>query len=159
MELSGSAGSHGVTEDELTAVLAKAARDHRSESVRAELIFSEPAASATLGIWRFSSGQWSAVLKVLRHSAKGSALWQSHEDVDHWYYWRREADAYSSGLFAVFAGGMRTPVCLGVFDRPTGSVGVWMEDLRAGVPAASWTLQQYRSAAEALGRAKAPARP
>jgi hypothetical protein len=135
MELSGSAGSHGVTEDELTAVLAKAARHRRPESVRAELIFSEPAASATLGIWRFISDQWSAVLKVLRHSTKGSALWQSDEDVDHsYYYWRREADAYSSGLFAAFAGGMRTPACLGVFDRPDRSVGVWMEDLRDPKP-------------------------
>ncbi len=64
--------------------------------------------------------------------------------------------AYSSSLFAALAGGMRTPIGLGVFDRPR-SVGVWMEDLRHGVPAASWTLQQYRLAAEALGRPKAAA--
>jgi Phosphotransferase enzyme family len=62
--------------------------------------------------------------------------------------------AYSSSLFAALAGGMRTPIGLGVFDRPDRSVGVWMEDLRHGVPAASWTLQQYRLAAEALGRAQ-----
>ena len=156
-ERSGAEGDHGVTGEELEAVLGAAHR-LRLEDVDAELIFSEPAVSATLGIWRFSADGWSAVLKVLRHSTVGSGLWQSGREVDHWYYWRREAEAYSSGLLAAFAVGARAPACLGVFNRPDSSVGIWLEDVGGATPAAGWDAERHRVAAAALGRAQGRSR-
>src|SRR5438552_1048606 len=119
-------------------------------SLACEQIFEEAVASATAGIWRFTDDSWSVILKVLRHQAGGSPRWQSGEDEDHWYYWRREALAYSSGLLAHLARPLRAPRCYGVFDRPDGSISLWLEDLRFAAPAAAWPLNRYRLAAFAL---------
>ena len=77
------------------------------------------------------------ILKVLRHGGGGSPLWQSGEEESHWYYWRREALAFSSGLLDAFSDDLRAPQCLGLFERPDGSVGIWLEDLRHTLPAAA----------------------
>ncbi len=146
--------SHSASGDEIRTVWCSLAGDRGEESVESELIFSEVIASATVGIWRFASEGRSAVLKVLRHGEGGSPNWRSGEDVGHWYYWRREALAYSSGLLDHLAGPLRAPRCLGVFERPDNSVGIWMEDLAAGTPAAAWDLARYRSASHALGVAQ-----
>jgi len=123
-------------------------------SVVCEQIFADAVASATAGIWRFTSGNWSVVLKVLRHQAGDNPHWQSGEDDGHWYYWRREALAYSSGLLGRLTGSLRAPLCFGVFDREDGSVGVWLEDLNGAPSTTSWSLVRYKSAAFALGRAQ-----
>lgn len=147
-------GEHGADANELAAVVRSAPKSVRPEEVSAELIFSEPAASATVGIWRFRAGGWSAILKVIRHGASGSPLWRSGREESHWYYWRREALAYSSDLLGTFTDGLRAPRCLGVFDRPDGSVGIWLEDLGYAQPAGAWDVERYRSAAVALGQAQ-----
>jgi hypothetical protein len=124
----------------------------RPEDFSAELIFTDPGASATAGIWRFRAGEWSVILKVLRHGGGGSPLWRSGEEESHWYYWRREALAYSSGLLDAFSLDLRAPQCLGVFDRHDGSVAIWLEDLRHAQPATGWGIERYRAAARALGQ-------
>ncbi|MGH9021507.1 MAG: phosphotransferase, partial [Acidimicrobiia bacterium] len=60
----------------------------------------------------------------------------------------------SSGLLAGLTPPLRAPRCYGVFDRPDDSIGLWLEDLRRGAPAAAWSLDGYRSAAFALGMAQ-----
>jgi len=145
---------HGTGPEELAEVLARCEGARPPGDITAELVHAEPAASATVGIWRFSAGDWSVILKVLGHRSGGSALWQSGAPEDHWYYWRREANAYSSGLLSALAGGLRAPSCIGVFDRPDGTVGLWLEDLGADQSAAGWDLDRYRTAATALGRAQ-----
>jgi hypothetical protein len=111
-------------------------------------------ASATAGLWRVRVADRSAVVKLLAHApAGGSPNWRSGEKESHWYYWRREAEAYGSGLLAGLGGGLRAPRCDLVADRDDGSVALWLEDLR-GDPASSWSLDRYRQAARHLGQAQ-----
>jgi hypothetical protein len=146
----------GVDVDELRAVLAAAAGpgDLDPDSLACEQLVADAVASATAGIWRFSHDGWSVVLKVLHHHAGNSPNWQSGQDEGHWYYWRREALAYSSGLLDHLPGSLRAPQCFGVFNRPDSSIGLWLEDLRPAIPTSSWSSDDYRSAAFALGHAQ-----
>lgn len=145
---------HGTDEAELRAVIAASGSNVAPGELAAELIFSEAAASATVGIWRFAGGDWSVVLKVIRHGEAGSPMWRSGEETDHWYFWEREALAYRSGLLDALPRGLRAPRCLGVFRRADDGVAVWMEDLRAARAAAAWDLDGYRAAAHHLGLAQ-----
>jgi Phosphotransferase enzyme family len=111
-------------------------------------------ASATAGLWRIRSADRSAVVKLLAHApAGGSPNWRSGERESHWYYWRREAEAYRSGLLDGLGGGLRAPRCDLVADREDGSVALWLEDL-GGDPASSWSVDRYHDAARHLGRAQ-----
>jgi Phosphotransferase enzyme family len=110
-------------------------------------------ASATAAIDRVRCGGRSAVVKVLAPSSPGHAKWTAGADEAHWYYWRREAEAYASGLLGTLAGGLRAPDCALVADRPDGSVALWLEDLD-GAPASAWPLDRYRLAARHLGAAQ-----
>jgi hypothetical protein len=111
-------------------------------------------ASATAGLWSVRIADRSAVVKLLAHApAGGSPNWRSGDEESHWYYWRREAEAYGSGLLAGLGGGLRAPRCDLVADRGDGSVALWLEDLR-GDPAASWSLDRYQQAARHLGQAQ-----
>jgi hypothetical protein len=110
-------------------------------------------ASATAGIYRVRYGERSAVVKVLAPSSPGHEKWQAGVDDGHWYYWRREGEAYASGLLDTLGGGLRAPDCPLVADRPEGSVAVWLEDLR-GAPASTWTIERFGLAARHLGAAQ-----
>src|SRR5437870_2488650 len=110
--------SHEADFDEIRAVVAASAGPSDPSVLACEQIFAQAVASATTGIRRFANEGWSVVLKVLRHQAGGSPSWRSGADEKHWYYWRREALAYSSGLLARLAGPLRAPGCYGIFDRP-----------------------------------------
>lgn len=111
-------------------------------------------ASATAGLWRVRVGHRSAVVKVLAHAPEGgSENWRSGVDVTHWYYWRREAEAYRSGLLGGLGGGLRAPRCELIADRADGSVALWLEDL-AGEAAPRWPIDRYRLAARHLGQAQ-----
>ena len=146
--------AHGADRAEVAAVLEASGAPVRADDLVADLIFAEAAASATVGIWRFRGGDWSVVLKVIRHGGGGSPMWQSGEAADHWYFWEREALAYGSGLLDRLGGGLRAPKCLGVFRRPDGGVGLWIEDLRHADAAATWDIDGYRAAAHRLGLAQ-----
>jgi hypothetical protein len=114
----------------------------------------DPIASATAGIWRVSGDRWSVVLKLIRHADGGHPNWLSSEDPDHWYYWKREVLAYQSDLPGSFAGCLRGPACLGIFERADGSVALWLEDAGRGSPAPSWELERYERAARDIGQAQ-----
>jgi hypothetical protein len=111
-------------------------------------------ASATAGLWRVRSGDRTAVVKLLAHDAAAEGNWRSGTDPGHWYYWRREADAYASGVLAGLRGGLRAPACQLVAERRDGSVAVWLEDLAAAISAPRWALSRYEVAARHLGRAQ-----
>jgi hypothetical protein len=111
-------------------------------------------ASATAGLWRVRVADRSAVLKVLAHAPDdGSPNWRSGEEEAHWYYWRREAEAYRSGLLDGLGGGLRAPRCDLVAERHDGAVALWLEDLQ-GDPASSWSVGRYHPAARHLGQAQ-----
>jgi hypothetical protein len=94
-----------------------------------------------------------AVVKLVAHEPdRGSENWRSGADESHWYYWRREAEAYGSGLLdRLGAGGLRAPRCLLVAERGDGSVALWLEDV-GREPASSWSLDRHGIAARHLGR-------
>ena len=61
-------------------------------------------AQATVGLWRARVGDRTAIVKVLAPAPEATGFWRPGTAVDHWYWWRREADAYASGLLATLAG-------------------------------------------------------
>jgi len=132
---------------ELRAVFGGDAAGRRA--VRLEQLY-EPVASATSGIWRVATRGRSAVLKLVAHAEGDHPQWQSGDDVGHWYYWRREVDAYETGVLAGMPGHLRAPRCLHVATRADGSVALWLEDLGAAT-AAAWSLDRYGVAAFHLG--------
>jgi hypothetical protein len=142
--------------DEVRAVFGKPVE---SGGVSVEPLAHTVIASATVGIWRVRCGERSAVVKVLAHRPGGHENWRSGEAEDHWYYWRREAAAYESGLLGSLGSGvsgapggrLRAPDCYLVAERHDGSVALWIEDLR-GAPGPAWPIPRYGLAARQLGR-------
>jgi hypothetical protein len=113
----------------------------------------EAVPSGTGGLWRVGGDGWSLVRKLVRHSDQGSPNWLTGEAIDHWYYWRREVLAYTSGLTASFSGGLRGPRLCAAVEQDDGSVALWLED--AGSHAGqTWALERYGEAARHLGRAQ-----
>jgi hypothetical protein len=144
--------THGgaVPADEVSAVFG----DRRLGPTKVEPLPHTAVASATAGLWRVRVADRSAVVKVLAHSPdRGSPNWRSGGDEAHWYYWRREAEAYRSGLLDGLGGGLRAPRCDLVAERDDDTVAVWLEDLR-GDPAPSWSIDRYHLAARHLGQAQ-----
>jgi hypothetical protein len=107
--------------------------------------------AATAGVWHVETGSDSAVLKVIHPNQSGDPRWPAALEPEHPYYWRREAIAYSSGLLERLVG-LRAPACRGVFDRPGGSVALWLEEVPEPPP---WTPERLASVAHGLGRSQA----
>jgi len=84
---------------------------------------------------------WTMILKIL-HSKPDSKPGDSH-------YWRREADAYQSGLFNNLPPCVAAPRCFAVTDYPNES-WIWLEDVKDEL--ARWPLQRYGLAARHLGQ-------
>ena len=104
-----------------------------------------------LGVYRFNGVgfdgpaalRWSLVLKVLGPQADG----RTRSD---WNFWRREADAYRSGVLDELPGDLAAPRCLAVTDQPDGSVRLWLEEVREDL-GERWPLPRYGVAARHLG--------
>lgn len=111
----------------------------------------EPIVGGTLGVWRVRAGARTAVLKLLGVRDSGHPNWRAGVDESDWMYWRREACAYESGLFAELADGLRAPDCYHVATRADGSVALWLEDLR-GHCGSGWLVAEYGPAARHFGR-------
>src|SRR5262249_33986528 len=82
--------------------------------------------AATSGIWHVATDSDSAVLKVVQLSEAGSLRWPAAPGSEHPYYWRREVEVYESGLVERLVG-LCAPACRGIFERPDGSVALWLE--------------------------------
>jgi hypothetical protein len=65
-------------------------------------------------------------------------------------YWRREADAYASGLLDAIGTGLVAPRCYRIDDDGP-RVTLWLEDL-PDEGAATWPIDRYATAARHLGR-------
>ena len=86
---------------------------------------------------------WSLVLKILRwtNGRAGSTGWQ---------YWRREAEAYQSGLLRRLPGDLKAPRCFGAIEYPGEGIWLWLEDL-SGAAATRWSPSRYGLAARHIG--------
>ena len=102
-------------------------------------------ASATGGIWR-ADGR---IVKVLRSDRVGHPYWPAEPHPENPLWWRREADAYASGLLP--DGELRAARCERVVERDDGSVALVLEDIE-GLPATDWPLERFGPAARQLGR-------
>ncbi|MGH9114185.1 MAG: phosphotransferase [Acidimicrobiales bacterium] len=138
----------GVPGDELDVVFAD-----RSAVNLVEALPHTAVAAATAGLYRVHADGRTTIVKVLAPAADAPGFWRPGGSETHWYYWRREAEAYGSGMLATLGGGLRAPRCLGVFERADGTVALWLEDLR-GTAAPAWPVARYGLAARHLGRAQ-----
>ncbi|MGB3592962.1 MAG: hypothetical protein WA994_02210 [Ornithinimicrobium sp.] len=101
-----------------------------------------------LGVFRVSgsarvSGElcgWSVILKVLPMTRVSPSGWDCPE---------REALAYESGLLVDLPPGLEAPRCFGHSEHE-GRRFLWLEDLGADV--VPWRLEDFGTAAQALGR-------
>lgn len=126
----------------------------------AEVLSHNAANAATGGIWRVRGHGPPAIVKVLSPGGPlrdgGAAQWATSDEPSHWNYWRREEQAYRSGLadtcFA--AGGIRAPRLLDATELPDGSVALWLEDV-TGVPGPRLGPDQLGEFAYGLGVAQA----
>lgn len=87
---------------------------------------------------------WSLILKAVHADAK-------YADPQGYRYWRREAEAYRSGLLGKLPGVVTAPLCYEVSNKPDGSAWIWMEDVKdeGDYP---WSLEQYGRVARQLGQ-------
>lgn len=82
----------------------------------------------TDGVWIVRAGAFEGVLKVVVNRPGGDVHWQPSTVPTDWNYWRRESDAYASGLTMAFADErIRGPRTLQVIERSPDEHAIWME--------------------------------
>ncbi|MFG2056096.1 aminoglycoside phosphotransferase family protein [Micromonospora sp. NPDC048930] len=117
-----------------------------------------PLNGVTGGIWRTRRDGRPAVLKLIAPPGGGAgpAHWAASADPGHWNYWRREVEAYHSGLATTaWAGaGLAAPEVLAIEERPDGTVALWLADLD-GRPGTAGSVADLADLARRLGAAHA----
>jgi hypothetical protein len=89
---------------------------------------------------------WSMVLKIV-----GDANQRASNDPTARFYWRREADAYQSGVLDDLPGGhLVAPRCWGVEERSSHEAWIWLEDVQAASD--PWSMERYVQSARHLGQ-------
>jgi ketosteroid isomerase-like protein len=107
------------------------------------------------GLYRFSGRAragaevlpWALVLKAF---ARASGV-NSSPDPATWYYWKREALFYQSGLAADLPIGLAAPRCYGVIEYSEEEIWVWLEAVREATNRV-WPLSHYGIVARHLGQ-------
>jgi hypothetical protein len=87
---------------------------------------------------------WSLILKVLDEDS-------NRVDPAHPEWWRREAEAYSSGHLESLPAGLCSPRCFGVVDYPGEGCWIWLEEVTDTV-GGLWPLAHYGTVARHLGQ-------
>jgi hypothetical protein len=94
---------------------------------------------------------WAAVLKILRRPDDAPDWLRDHGRPSHWNYWRREAEAYRSGLLARLPGSLTTAKLLSTTSVDERTERLWIEYVR-GDPAIDWRPERYPVAAQQVGQ-------
>jgi len=103
-------------------------------------------------IYRFSGegrdrGQkapWSLILKTLCPVGDNA-------NVSAWNYYKREADAYQSGLLDDLPGWLAAPRSFGVVEYPDGTCWIWLEDVKDEI-GSQWPQEHYSVVARHAGQ-------
>ncbi len=124
--------------------------------------------TATLIQWRYEQlsggvGRGTAVYRVSGQAQDGSQTlsWSlilktlnpvpGEYGPSHWFYWKREAEAYRSGWLENLPGGVAAPHCYGVEEQPDGSYWLWLEEVEDDI-GRKWPLEHYGVVARHLGQ-------
>jgi aminoglycoside phosphotransferase (APT) family kinase protein len=114
-----------------------------------------PIVGGTAGLWRVSAAGQSVLVKLLRCARDGDIRWRPGRSADHWYYWRREALAYQSGLLTRLPRSLRAPRPYVVRARDDEAVAIWMEYVPGTLLESGDDPAVYRRIAFSLGEAQA----
>jgi hypothetical protein len=86
---------------------------------------------------------WSLIIKTIKPEADSA-------DPDGYRYWRREIQAYQSGILYDLPGQITAPRLYAIDEKPDGSVWIWMEDIQDELEH-PWSIQHYARIAQHLG--------
>jgi hypothetical protein len=137
---------------ELSRALGREVTTYAIEEIEPELRLH----SVTGGLFRVRIEDLSMVLKVVKHGPDRDpdALWVAGDEPTHRNYWKREWEAYRSGLLDALPGELRAPRTMLCTQRADDECWIWMEDVQ-GYPGAQWQLDDYDSVAFDLATTQA----
>ncbi|GLX66664.1 hypothetical protein [Paenibacillus glycanilyticus] len=72
--------------------------------------------------------------------------------VDHYYYWKREALVYGSGILNQLPNSIRAPLCYAVEEHPEENVWIWLEDMAIEELQIDWSLEHMQKISCLLGK-------
>ncbi|WP_306432967.1 phosphotransferase [Paenibacillus sp. J23TS9] len=84
------------------------------------------------------------ILKILKKDS-------SRDQESHYFYWKREALVYRSGILDQLPRVICAPKCYAVTEKDDGSQWVWLEDIDFEPMQHDWTLTHQRKTARLLG--------
>jgi hypothetical protein len=87
---------------------------------------------------------WSLVLKIIQPDLQ-------FDDSQGYRYWKREPQAYRSGLLRELPGQVTAPRCYDVREDPDGCVWIWLEDIQ-DEQEHPWSIERYARVARHLGQ-------
>jgi hypothetical protein len=87
---------------------------------------------------------WSLILKIIRPEIE-------FDDPQGYRYWKREIQAYQSGLLQELPGQITAPRCYGIEEQPEGSLWLWLEDIK-DEQEHPWSIERYRQVSRYLGQ-------
>lgn len=77
---------------------------------------------------------------------------ESRDREDHYYYWKREALVYQSGMLEQLPDFIRAPICYLIEEQTNGGIWLWLEDMDDQRLDKGWTEQEQKDIAKVLGR-------
>jgi thiamine kinase-like enzyme len=112
--------------------------------------------SVTGGVYRVTGDGFSVVLKIVKRGSDPDplALWVAGDEPAHRNYWKREWEAYCSGMLDSLPGELRAPRTLRCTERNEDECLVWLEDV-AGMSGDDWQIDDYDSVAFDLATTQA----
>jgi Phosphotransferase enzyme family len=137
---------------ELSAAMGREVADYTIEPIDPELRVH----SVTGGVYRVRVDGDSLIIKVVVHGedADPDGLWVAGSEPSHRNYWKREWEAYCSGLLDALPGELRAPRTMRCTELSEDECWIWMEDV-VGLPGAQWQVEDYDSVAFDLATTQA----